>query len=267
MRRIRRFHVFEFLDQAWLPARMRIAMTAYLSRSYATTPFPSVWAKHLADVLEACGESSIVDLGSGNAGTMRLVATELHKLGCRTRITLTDLFPPESVLSTETFLYISQPVDARSVPESLSGIRTMFAAFHHFQPDDGHAILRDAFEKRRAICVFEGTSRTVPAIVLSCLIPLLVLVLTPSIRPRSLFRFVFTYLVPLLPIMISWDGVVSQLRTYTPEELLSLTSCLRAPDYRWTASDMSVSGVPFKVPYLIGCPTVKVGSVAPVAQP
>jgi nicotinamide mononucleotide (NMN) deamidase PncC len=32
----------------------------------------------------------------------------------------------------------------------------MFSAFHHFRPDAAKAILKDAFDRRRAICIFES---------------------------------------------------------------------------------------------------------------
>jgi hypothetical protein len=37
-------------------------------------------------------------------------------------------------------------------------------------------------------------------------------VATPFIRPRSLPRWLWTYLVPIVPLTTCWDGVVSLLR-------------------------------------------------------
>jgi hypothetical protein len=45
------------------------------------------------------------------------------------------------------------------------GVRTMFSAFHHFLPDAAKAILKDAFDRRRAICIFESGSGTLSAAV------------------------------------------------------------------------------------------------------
>ncbi len=58
--------LFEFLDQSWLPGRLRAAATRYLTAAHATTPFPAFWAAILARVLEQCRVDRIVDLGSGN---------------------------------------------------------------------------------------------------------------------------------------------------------------------------------------------------------
>ena len=128
----------------------------------------------------------------------------------------------------------------------------MFAAFHHLRTDDASRVLRDAFAQRQTIAVFEATSRTPAAILLSLLIPLLVLVLTPKVRPLTPAHLVFTYLVPILPLLIFWDGLVSHLRTYSVADLRALTSELNAPDYVWTIGSLSARGIPFTVPYLIG---------------
>ncbi len=132
----------------------------------------------------------------------------------------------------------------------------MFASFHHFRPEAALQILRDAFEQRRVICVFEATSRTLPAIATAILIPLLVLVLTPLVRPVSWVQILFTYLIPILPLLIFWDGLVSQLRTYSPEELNGFAASLRSPEYQWEIGLIEIPRMPAGVPYLIGRPVI-----------
>jgi len=40
----------------------------------------------------------------------------------------------------------------------------------------------------------------------------------------SWVQILFTYVVPILPLLIFWDGLVSQLRTYSVQELEEFTS-------------------------------------------
>jgi hypothetical protein len=250
-----RLHLFEFGDQPWLPRPFRDAMTLYLRAVYGTTQLPALWAAQIAAVLRQTADTSIVDLGSGAAGPIPLVAAELAKMGHPVRVTLTDLQPNSRTgTPAPNITYWPAPVDARAVPAELSGLRTMFAFFHHLSPADAHRILADAAEKRRAICIFEGTSRSAPAIVSSLAIPLIVLLLTPTIRPVSLFQLVFTYLIPVLPVLIFWDGLVSHLRTYTRDELASMYASLETPGYRWEVGSMPVKGLPGGLPYLTGHP-------------
>jgi hypothetical protein len=145
-------------------------------------------------------------------------------------------------------------VDATKVPAALPGIRTMFAAFHHLRPEAAQGILRDSFENRRAICILEATSRTPAAIASTLLIPFLVVLLTPLVRPVSLVQLLFTYLVPILPLLIFWDGLVSQLRTYSVAELEEFTREFQSPRYRWETGQIEIPRMPAGVPYLVGWP-------------
>jgi hypothetical protein len=252
-------HLFEFGDQRWFPASLRRAMTSYLAATYRITPFPKLWADRISKLLQKDGVNEIVDLGSGAGGPIALVIDELKSKGFETRVTLTDLYPNTQFRgSGDSFTrYWPEPVDAIRVPPALTGIRTMFALFHHFRPGAAHGILRDAFQGRRSICVFEATSRTPAAIATTLLIPLLVLVLTLRVRPLAWRQILFTYLVPILPLLIFWDGLVSQLRTYSVAELTELTKDLQAPEYEWEAGLIQASRILGGVPYLMGRPCLK----------
>jgi hypothetical protein len=63
-------------------------------------------------------------------------------------------------------------------------------------------------------------------------------------------KILLTYLIPLIPLAVLWDGLVSCLRTRTPQELLALTS--RFPQYEWEAG--YARGAWLAPVYLIGRP-------------
>jgi hypothetical protein len=252
-----RLHLFEWHDQAWFPISLRTAMTSYLTAAYETTSFPKLWASCLSKGMSRDGATEIVDLGSGSGGPVRRVVKELEKCGFKVCVTLTDLYPNVSGLrfqsvGASSIRYWPEPVDATRVPAALHGIRTMFTLFHHFRPQAARGILRDAFEQRCPIYIFEGTSRTPAAIASALLIPLFVLLLTPLVRPVSWVQILFTYVVPILPLLIFWDGLVSQLRTYSVQELEDFTRDLQSPEYRWEAGLIEIPQMPGGVPYLVG---------------
>lgn len=148
----------------------------------------------------------------------------------------------------------AEPLDPRSVPWMLKGLRTMFASFHRFPPADARTILADAAWCEVPICIFERTARHPAAIASSLFIPLQVLWRTPAIRPGNPWTLVFTYIIPLLPLLIFWDSLVSHLRTYTAEEMLAMGRQFSPPGYQWTAGEVALPGLPAAVPYLIGSP-------------
>jgi hypothetical protein len=104
----------------------------------------------------------------------------------------------------------------------------MFSAFHHFRIEEARAVLADAVRKRQGIAVFEGTHRSARAMLLMLLVPLMVLLITPFIRPFRWSRLFWTYLIPVVPLVSLFDGLVSCLRTYSVEELCELTEDLDA---------------------------------------
>jgi hypothetical protein len=252
-----RLHLFEWEDQAWFPASLRRAMTSYLAAAYGVTPLPKFWAERLSELMKPNQTTDIVDLGSGTGGPIPRVVKELRESGFAVRVTLTDLFPGSNaglfVQDDQNPIgYWPEPVDAANVPPGLRGIRTMFASFHHLPPQRAHEVLQDAFERRQTICIFEGSARAPAAVASMLLVPLLVLLLTPKVRPVSWVQIVFTYLVPILPLLIFWDGVVSQLRTYSVKELRELTQGLQSPEYCWETGLMQIPSMPAGLPYVIG---------------
>lgn len=213
----------------------------------------------LQELLERTGQGHITDLCSGAGGGIAVVQQELsRRMGTTIRVTLTDLYPnleAYKYLQRESggaIDYISEPVDATAVPESISGVRTIFSSFHHFPPAVAQAILRDAASKKAAIGIFEGASKSwLELLLLWTVFPVIIVLVTPFIRPFKLSRLFFTYIVPLIPLGIIWDGSVSLLRIYTPKMLQQMADKASIPGYTWRAGKTGTR--PGKhVIYLIG---------------
>jgi hypothetical protein len=85
-------------------------------------------------------------------------------------------------------------------------------------------------------------------------VPLIVLFVTPFVRPLRPGRFLFTYVIPLLPLAIWWDGMVSLLRLYTPPELEALVAHVPGHEaYAWQIGHAREGRGP-KLIYLVGVP-------------
>ena len=166
--------------------------------------------------------------------------------------------------SGDAIRFYAGSVDATRVPVTLPGVRTLFSGFHHFAPKAARAVLEDAVRTRQPIAVFEASHRSVAALFAITFSPLFVLLVTPAIRPFRISRLFWTYLVPLIPLLVLFDGVISSLRIYTPTELLELTAGLGGDDYQWEAGEDRGAG-PLPTTYLIGYPTQCLASVSDVA--
>lgn len=252
---MRRLHLFEFGDEQWFPQLLRDAETGYLAASYRLLPsLWRAWAERIATVLHPGEPAEILDLCSGSSGAMPLILEELEKHGYNAYARLSDLYPNPKSSSHPRMVWVEEPVDATRVPAKLQGVRTMFSAFHHFRPEAAKSILKDAFDHRRAICIFESGSGGLLAAGMMIGVPLAALLLMPFARPLRLGYLVFTYLIPLMPFILLWDGMVSLLRMYSPEQMNKLTEDLQAPDYVWEIGRIRVPSIPGGLPYLIGRP-------------
>jgi hypothetical protein len=255
-----RLHLLEIEDQPWCPAVIRDAATDFLQFAIHTGNNYEPVAPVLGRLLETAGTARIVDLCSGGGGPWpRLIADpalEREDLD----VHLTDKYPNVEGLrrivegrANGRLRVHPEPVDAMAMPGSLTGLRTMFTAFHHFEPAAARAILHDAVETRQPIAIFESSERSPRGVLLMLLSPLFVLLSTPFIRPFRWSRLLWTYLIPVIPLVVLFDGIVSSLRTYSPEELRELAEGIGAKDYRWEAGTLQARG-PIPVTYLIGTP-------------
>jgi hypothetical protein len=79
---------------------------------------------------------------------------------------------------------------------------------------------------------------------------------TPIVGRFTLQRCLLTYALPLAPAVFAWDGSVSALRTYTPDELLALAQSIESQEYIWEAGRVDFRGPYGVMPttYLTGVP-------------
>ncbi len=192
----------------------------------------------------------IVDLASGGTGPL------LPALGdYDVEVVCTDWFPSSRAARLvarhrPSARYLSEPVDASAVPESLTGLRTLINALHHFSDDDARAVLADASHAGQPIVVVELLNRRWRDLAMTCLIPLGVLAVMPFVRP-SFWALVATYLVPVVPLMVGFDGMVSCLRSRSQSEMLALTTGLDG--LTWTTGAQRAALV--HLTFLVGVPT------------
>jgi len=236
---MKRLHLIEIEDQDWCPRTVRDAVTDYLRFALAATKPYTAIIPILAATLQRTGTRQILDVCSGAAGPWLWLHPVLAEMGVSVSVCLTDKYPnmqafgQSSRLTHPAISYYPQPVEVTRVPGELHGFWTMFTAFHHFRPEQACEVLADAVRTRQGIGVFEATQRSVLSLVLMLLSPLVVLVVTPLFDPFRWSRLLWTYLIPLVPVITLFDGLVSCLRTYSVRELHDLTARLGTCDYHW----------------------------------
>ena len=251
-----RLQLFEFTDLKWYPGMLKRPIQDYLDFVSERFGLFVDLEGLLGPELQRLGENRVIDLGSGAGGGLLSVwrALKAHVPGLK--VIQTDLFPGEirDDYTQEGIEYREEPVDARSVPGDLRGFRTLFSVAHHLPPAILKEVIQDARRSGQGIAILEPVQKSVVSILgMLIVVPLLVLFLTPFIRPFRFSRLLFTYLVPIIPLTIVWDGVVSCLRAYSAADLLALAESTEGPVYIWKSGK---HGRGAGVVYLVGGPAL-----------
>jgi hypothetical protein len=258
---MRRIHFIEIGDEPWCPAGIRHGVTDYCRFVTEVSGAFHPVAPLLAAAIKKTGARRILDLGSGAGGPWLRLQPLLRTLGADVPVYLTDHNPNLEALQRASRLargaitYHPKPVDATQVPAELSGFRTFFSAFHHLRPHQARAVLADAVAKGEGIGVFDWkrpSALLLPLFPLLLLTPLRVLLATPFIRPFRWSRLFWTYLIPAIPLVLTFDIIVSLLRMYSVAELRDLTAGLDR--YDWDIGTVRARPIPVGITYLIGVP-------------
>lgn len=258
---MRRRQLVELEDLPWFPAALRDMATDYLQMMLqVSNPYAPI-APRLGRALESVGDGRILDLASGGGGPWARLLPLVASAGVRPRVTLTDRYPNIVAFAAARRRHLgsvdfcAEPVDATRVPPELGGLRTIFSAFHHFPPQVGRAIIADAVRQGRGIAIFEATERSPATLAAMLITPLLVWLLTPLIRPLTPTRLLLTYLLPVIPAIVLFDGTVSCLRSYSADELRAMVDQVEgAEGYSWEIGVERASGAPLGVTYCVGVP-------------
>jgi hypothetical protein len=252
---------FEVHDHPLFPRFLRHFVTDALEAMWNATDLYRPITPRLKRALEQSDTRGVVDLCSGGGGPWFRLQPALAAAGCSVSVVLTDKYPnqPAFVMASSRSLKLitgyEKPVDASCPPHDLTGFRTMFSSFHHFDPQDARAILADSFDRDEGIAIFEAAERRALSVCVIFFVPLLSLVLAPKIRPFCWSRLFWTYLVPVIPFVLWIDGILSCLRCYSLADMAELTAGLDSERYSWQVGQDG-EGI-LRITYLIGSPAAR----------
>lgn len=255
---MRRRHSLELHEQDWMPAILRNVFRDALSGTQRIFRVYGPIAPRFVRWLDDVGADGVLDLCSGSGGPALALAERAARAGRRPRLRLTDLYPdrerfeqlarsaPPGQVSFEP-----EPFDATdSVRSDEFPARTVLAAFHHFEPELARRIVADAARHADGIAVLEPMRRDAwHAVAFAGLAG--VALIYPFLAGITWRRLLWCTLVPVIPLMFAFDGVVSVMRCYTPDELLALTDQPDCESFEWEAGHWRYFGL-FRGTYLVG---------------
>jgi hypothetical protein len=141
---------------------------------------------------------------------------------------------------SEYLSFIPQPVDATDPPIAVTSetsninnpnsrfssntqvFRLYCLSFHHFSDDLAQKVLKSTLETADGFAIIELQDRHLSSLLLICLFFPLQFATTLFWFWRDPLQLVFTYIIPVVPFIVTFDGFVSCLRTRNFEEVLRL---------------------------------------------
>ena len=260
---MRRYHLIELHEQPWFPASWRRLFQSGIGQAIRTLGALDEVAESFERFLDRICPSTVLDLCSGSGEAVVSLwkrITPKSSPAERPRLTLSDLYPHEpayaALKASHPGLvdFYPEPVDALDPPADAPRVRTMFDSLHHFRPDQVREILRKASESADGFAAFEITGRTWKNMLMTvfCLpfgAAFITAFLVRPVRPRNL---IWGLLLPVIPLVAVFDGLVSNLRTYTVEELEEITRSIASPDFSWEIGTARIPGTPLRSTYIYG---------------
>jgi hypothetical protein len=244
---MKRHHLIELHEQPWYPASTRRHFQDALGTVVTRLNLYGPASKRVAEILQEVGATEVMDLCSGSSDPLVHLCKQVAKHNpdlAGLSVYLTDLFPNVPRFSEhqkrhpEIVRFSAEPIDATNTPArpDLPRVRTILSALHHFQPDQVRAIFKDAAKHADAIVVLDVPPRTRRSLLMN--VAQWPWIFKTCFTRRASWRFpavLSTIVVPIVPMTLCLDGLVSMLRGYHPQELLDLAREANDQDFSWEA--------------------------------
>lgn len=237
-----RLQLFEFNDAKWAPAALRETLTEALSRAIRWGKLNEGLVEPLARCLEKAGTSKVLDLCAGAGGPAIVLSEAMAARGHAVHFLMSDLYPSiphwEAACREhpERLGFVRESVDATALPPGLveGRVPVIINAQHHFPPPLARSVLRGACEHAPAIFIGETLTRNPLSFAAMGAAGLAGLYSTPFLaKDKRLAKTALTWLSPIALAASVWDGTVSSMRTYLPEELHEMVADLAGWTWSW----------------------------------
>ncbi|MEL6257157.1 MAG: hypothetical protein AAFR87_34500 [Bacteroidota bacterium] len=232
---MKRIHISQISDQSWFPFFLRRNihefMTWFVGKIGGAAPFLPV-------------------IEEGLTYADRIISIDqLQGAGFETLAPLLDSDIP---ISHQTY----PQIDTQE-----AGLYVSVNSFHKLKEKEARDLLDQFASAGHPLAIVEGNNDSLWQVFgMTVIVPLTVLLTAVFVKPFRMSRVIFTYLIPILPIVTLVDGAMALLKLYAPKDLDELTSSLEHKDYSWKSGKLD-NGRGGKIIYLLGYPERVVESV------
>ncbi|KPA09805.1 conserved hypothetical protein, membrane [Candidatus Magnetomorum sp. HK-1] len=228
---MKRIQAFEFNERQECPRFLRDAVVEILGKAIKLGKIFDPVAPLFKEFCQRTNNYSFIDLCSGTGEPLTAFVKGMQQDKANSVcFTASDLFPKVHAMKEvvkefpDNISMIYESIDATDVPENHDRPgRTIINAFHHFSTDMAQKIIQDSVQKRRAIFILEAFPRDFKCFL--AFFPMLTLsfLINPFLTQKDrLTKLIFSFLIPIIPIIGTFDGFISVCRIHDKEELMKM---------------------------------------------
>lgn len=155
--------------------------------------------------------------------------------------------------------YLANDIQVESVTDTNSlpgnkGLVTFINCFHQLDQRNAKNWLEKIVETVNPVAVVEGNNDSLWQVFgMMVIVPLTVIFTAPFVKPFRLSRIIFSWLIPILPVVTFIDGFLALFKLYAPDDLDELVSKIDSGVYVWESGKLD-NGRGGKIIYLLGIP-------------
>ncbi len=212
----------ELEDYDWFPKILRQYQTDYIGSVVK-------WFNAYSPIIDYLNSQAFYaktnwDLCSGSSEPALSIFKKQNKFD---KLILSDKYPHNFTINTNRIEYLNESIDVLELNFKKENCYTMYNAFHHFNSREQVEIAKHVIDNESELIIAEILEPTIlNYIKIFFATTLGILLLSPFIKPFSLKRLFFSYLLPINILTICYDGLVSVSKSKTVGEYQDIFSTL-----------------------------------------
>jgi len=202
------------------------------------------------DLVECLNPQFVQDLCSGSG--IPAIYMQEHVATIPNSI-LSDKFPDLKFSPTLKINYLKTPVDVLQLDPQPGVVYSMYNALHHFTDDEKLMLIIKMRNKKNGFLfaeILQPDLLTMIKVIFSS--TLLQLLTAAFVKPFSLSRLFFTYIIPVNIITVLYDGIISVMKARSSKQYATLLNELSSAGYNisvgkcgsWKATIVFIKGMP-----------------------
>ena len=201
----------ELEDYNWFPKIFRRFQQEYIGSIIIWTRFYQPLVPVIRLLLNENNVNTVQDLCSGSG--MPAICMQ-RQLGGHGKTILSDKFPEPTFQDDAAVAYLKLEVDVLQLKPEQNICYTMYNAFHHFTDMEKQGLVQKMQATGAPFIIAEVLEPGLLTMLKIILTTTAVQLLTaPFVRPFSLLRLLFTYIIPVNVFTVTYDGIISVLKS------------------------------------------------------